>query len=112
MSVEFRYGESSFVFAGADYRLLEKLTESYAENDPKIIRLLDNGSFDSYSPSFIAKINPQLIITSLSSKKKKIQSDTFETALNKIGVETVNLGRTGAVILNSDGKTIRKIDWN
>ena len=113
MAIDFSYGESNFAFSGPDNRLQKWSRGSYTENDPKILRLLDGGSFDNYSPSFIVKTNPQLIIMSSSSnKKKRIQSNIFETALSKSGIQAINVSRTGAVILNSDGRTIRKIDWN
>jgi competence protein ComEC len=110
MAVSLLYGETSFVFTGFDNELWERDAGFYAENDPRVLRLLGGSSFDHYPASFILKVNPKLIITS-SSSKRRIQSEIFETALNKSGFKTINVSDDGAVIIESDGKVVQQVSW-
>ncbi len=109
MLTEFIYGNNKFAFSDPAPRWTSE--ESYGE-DINILRTTAAPSFDNYHPQFIMKSDPQVIITSApSSKKKKVQTQIFEQALNYVGIETINVSNQGAAIFESDGRHIERINW-
>lgn len=96
------YGKINFIFTGGNQT---------AGTKADIARLNDAGTFNNYSPSFISRLSPELVVASVSSGRKSRQAGIFKSVLSSVGIQVIDLSESGAAIFESDGKTIRQIQW-
>jgi competence protein ComEC len=108
------YGENSFLFTGdaekesEDY-LIKKYSSFLKSN---VLKVGHHGSPSSSSPAFIYRVKPEISLISAGVNNRFNHPSTL--ILNRLETMSSNILRSdieGAIILQSDGSRISKIDW-
>lgn len=108
------YGKTSFLFTGDAG---EKAEKYYSQNYPEflqsnVLKTGHHGSKTSTSQQFLNFVKPQFaIISSGILNKFNHPSPEIIQRLSVNGVEIHRTDKSGAVILQSDGSTIKNINW-
>ncbi len=108
------YGKTSFLFVGdAEIEAEEYLVERYADFlDSDVLKVGHHGSKSSSSDEFLDLVNPQIGIISAGVMNKF--KHPSEKVVSKLVDRNIDIRRTdyeGAIILVSDGESIKNIDW-
>ncbi|MBX2975056.1 MAG: DNA internalization-related competence protein ComEC/Rec2 [Ignavibacteriaceae bacterium] len=108
------YGNTSFLFTGD----AESVSENYLVNrygnflKSDVLKVGHHGSTSSSSPMFIKTVNPKYSLISAGKNNRfNHPSDLVISRLSLIKSEIFRTDEEGAVILQSDGKQITKINW-
>jgi len=108
------YGNNSFLLTGdAEYAAERFLIKEYGPFlDSDILKVGHHGSKSSSSQKFIDAVTPKIALISVGENNKfnhpsKIVIDRF----NNKNVAIYRTDLEGAIILQSDGESINKIDW-
>jgi len=100
--VECIYENVRFVFSEGDMKAGERAD---------VLQVLDAGTFENYSPSFISHLNPAIVVTSHASGRSSRQYEVFKQTLRSVGINLIDLPESGAAIFESDGKKIWRVIW-
>jgi competence protein ComEC len=108
------HGNNSFLFVGdAEYPAERILMNSYREFlDCDILKVGHHGSKSSSSQKFINAVTPEIGL--VSAGLNNIFGHPVKMIMDRFINSNVTLYRTdleGAIILQSDGETVRKINW-
>lgn len=110
LMVHILYGDELFTFSDA-----KDITEEtyYGMFMPKqttrILKVPASGSFNFTSPEALIQSNPENVVISSVRSKKRLNSDIFSETLRKIGINVLNVGESGAVIFETDGKKTERV---
>ncbi len=108
------YGQSEFLFTGD----LEKQGENYYSQmygsflDSDVLKVGHHGSKTSSGEEFLSLVTPEISLISDGIQNK--YHHPSETTLNKlkdIGSSIFRTDLSGAILLQSDGQTIKKVNW-
>lgn len=108
------FGKTSFLFVGdagikAEHQLVDKF-DNFLKSD--VLKLGHHGSKTSSSKVFLELVKPKIGIVSAGVMNKfKHPSPVVVGRLEKRNIEIRRTDKEGAIILSSDGETIRTIDW-
>lgn len=108
------YGKTSFLFVGdAEYDAEEYLITRYGEFiNSDVLKVGHHGSKSSTSDLFLDFVNPKIgIISAGLLNKFKHPSKSVISKLSKRNISIRRTDHEGAVILNSNGKSINTVDW-
>ncbi len=113
--LEIVYGDTEFLFTGdAGEDQEERILENYGTIlNTDILKVGHHGSKTSSGLAFMAATTPEIAITSLADQNK-FRHPHAEAVLRiaQFSDSLLFTSRDKAVILKSDGKRIRKFDWN
>lgn len=108
------YGKTSFLFTGdASTRVEKIMNKRYASFlDCDVLKASHHGSSTGTSEKFLDFVKPDyaLISAGISNKFKHPSLKTVER-LHAAGSEILRTDKSGAVLMRSDGKNLRIIDW-
>ncbi|MBK7106452.1 MAG: DNA internalization-related competence protein ComEC/Rec2 [Ignavibacteriae bacterium] len=112
--VKIDYGKNSFLFVGdAELEMEKFLVENYSDKlKSDVLKIGHHGSKHSSNDEFLEIVNPKIGIIS-AGIMNKFKHPTKEV-LNKLSERKIQILRTdkvGAIILSSNGKEIKNIDW-
>ncbi len=113
--IKMLYGDISFLFYDAfgdeaEYYLIEKYS-NFLKADVLNVSIGENNSICSVE--FLAKIQPKICLVTVSNRNKFDKpATTIFDRLNKINTLTYRTDEHGGVILQSDGTSVNKINWN
>lgn len=115
MMTQFLFGDQSFVFTDA-VKPEEIIYNSVYLNDldlnTQVIRVASSGSFTTTPPQFIAYVNPAyIIIGETVTGRRRLNAEIFKTVLYENGFNVLDAGKTGAVILRTNGDFTRRVVW-
>lgn len=115
MMTQFLYGDQSFVFNDA-VTPVENIYNTVFLNtldlNLQAIRVTGSGSFNTTPAVMITEINPEYIILGETvTGRRKISSEIFSAVLNETGYNTLDVGKTGAVILKTNGDFTSREVW-
>lgn len=108
------YGKTSFLFVGdaeipAEYYYLQKYKE---ELDSDVLKVGHHGSITGSTEAFLNAVSPKIALVSAGIKNKfKHPSEIVLQRLKKFNSKIYRTDLLGAVLLQSDGDTIKYIDW-
>jgi competence protein ComEC len=108
------YGKTSFLFVGdAEIEAEEYLVERYADFlDSDVLKVGHHGSKSSSSDEFLDLVNPQIgIISAGVMNRFKHPSERVVSRLVDKNIDIRRTDHEGAMILVSDGESIKNIDW-
>lgn len=113
--LEIVYGDTEFLFTGdAGEDQEERILENYGTIlNTDILKVGHHGSKTSSGLAFMSATTPEIAITSLA-EQNKFRHPHAEAVLRiaQFSDSMLFTSRDKAIILKSDGKRIRKIDWN
>jgi competence protein ComEC len=113
--LEIVYGDTEFLFTGdAGEDQEERILENYGTIlNTDILKVGHHGSKTSSGLAFMSATTPEIAITSLA-EQNKFRHPHAEAVLRiaQFSDSLLFTSRDKAIILKSDGKRIRKIDWN
>ncbi len=108
------YGKTSFLFTGDIERKVEKIYAAGYKSflDVDVLKAARHGSKTSSSPEFLNFVTPKLSIISagILNKFRHPSPDVIQR-LEDFGSEIYRTDKYGALIFQSDGDSIRFIDW-
>ncbi|MDP1675392.1 MAG: DNA internalization-related competence protein ComEC/Rec2 [Bacteroidota bacterium] len=109
-----QYGNTSFLFTGdAETEAEEHLVNSYHDFlDSDVLKAGHHGSSTSSSEYFISAVKPQKVVVSVA-KFNKFRHPS-KRVIERFKLFDASVFRTdseGAIILESDGKTVNKLKW-
>jgi competence protein ComEC len=111
MFINVKYGRNSFVFSDSKDIFDDYITQKFIDKIT-VLKVPYSGSYNYISPETIIKSDPQFIIISSSSRKKKrLNSDIFTTSLKIAGFDVYDTGNSGALIFESDGEKTELVEW-
>ncbi len=108
------YGNTSFLFVGdaeipAEYYYLNKFRK---ELDSDVLKVGHHGSITGSTEQFLNAVSPKIALVSAGIKNKfKHPSEIVLQRLKKLNSKIYRTDLIGAVLLQSDGDTIKYIDW-
>ena len=107
------HGKNSFLFTGDAEIASEKALLSYgAFLDCDVLKVGHHGSRTSSTKEFLALAKPEMAIISVGRKNKfKHPSSVTLKRYENLGIQVYRTDQVGAVVIESDGKTLKKIDW-
>lgn len=115
MMTQFLYGEQSFVFNDAttpEENIFNTVYMNTLDLNMQGIRVTGSGAFNTTPAATITEINPEyIIIGETVTGRRKVSSEIFSAALNETGYNVLDVGKSGAVILNTNGDFTRRVDW-
>lgn len=108
------YGESEFLFTGdAGEKQEDQLVHTYGNLlDTDFLKVGHHGSRTSSSIPFLNQVTPEVAVVSLAERNKF--RHPHPEAVNRLGLTEAELlftSREKAIILESDGEHIRRIEW-
>ena len=109
------FGKTSFLFVGDCEHPAEYYLASSFRNmlDSDVLKVGHHGSATGSSESFLNIVTPKISLISAGIKNKfSHPSDIVLTSLKNINSTIYRTDISGAVLLQSDGNTIKKINWN
>jgi hypothetical protein len=63
-------------------------------------------------PEFITNVNPAyILIGETFTGRRRVNSEIFSAALNENGYNILDVGKSGAVILKTNGDFTRRVVW-
>lgn len=115
MMTQFLYGDQSFVFNDAatpQDNIFNTAFLNTLDLNMQAIRVTGSGTFNTTPAAMITQINPEYIIVGEKvTGRRKISSEIFSAVLNETGYNTLDVGKTGAVILKTNGDFTRRVVW-
>ncbi len=115
MMTQFLYGDQSFVFNDAitpEENIFNTVYLNTLDLNMQAIRVTGSGTFSTTPAEFITGINPEYIVLGETViGTRKVSSEIFSAALNETGYNVLDVGKSGAVILKSNGDFTRRVDW-
>lgn len=108
------YGKTSFLFVGdAEIEAEELLINKYGEFlKSNVLKVGHHGSNTSSSDNFLDIVNPEFGIISAGIKNKfNHPSNIVLQKLNDRNIQILRTDKEGAILLCSDGESIKNIDW-
>jgi len=115
MMTQFLYGEQSFVFNDAitpEGNIFNTIYMNTLDLNMQAIRVTGSGTFNTTPAAMITEINPEyIIIGETVTGRRKVSSEIFSAALNETGYNVLDVGKSGAVILKTNGDFTRRVDW-
>lgn len=112
--VKIVYGKTSFLFVGdlefeGEYLLAQNFGDIL---DSDVLKVGHHGSPTGTSQAFLNLVSPKISLVSAGIQNKfKHPSETVISSLKKIGSEIYRTDIEGAVLLQSNGNEIKKINW-
>lgn len=115
-SVVFRldYGRTRFLFTGdADTEAEERMVRRYGGSlRADVLKVGHHGSATSTADAFVADVRPRFAVISAGRNNRfKHPNGPVGARLLKAGAEISRTDVEGAVLFESDGRTVRKIPW-
>ena len=109
MVVRLEYGKASFLFTSdVDKREEIQLTQSSSAISSTVVKIPRHGSATASSQEFIAAVKPKLAILSAGARSRaEAKRDEIVERYLAAGAEVLKTYEDGAIILETDGKTIR-----
>lgn len=115
MMTQFLYGDQSFVFSDAttpEENIFNTVYMNTLDLNMQAIRVTGSGTFNTTPAPMITEINPEyIIIGETITGRRKVSSEIFSAALNETGYNVLDVGKSGAVILKTNGDFTRRVDW-
>jgi competence protein ComEC len=114
LSFKLTYGETSFLFTGdAEKEQEREMVKRYGEFlQSNVYKVAHHGSSTSSGEFFIKAVKPTISIGSLAFRNKfGHPGRQTVTRLHNVGTDQYYTSLNGAVILESDGRTVTKINW-
>ncbi|MCB9250553.1 MAG: MBL fold metallo-hydrolase [Ignavibacteriales bacterium] len=113
--VKITYGKTSFLFTGdAEYEMEEYLLDNHSDLlKSDVLKVGHHGSKSSTSDEFLDAVDPKIGIIS-AGVMNKFKHPSKKKVINKLKKNKIEIRRTdweGAIILASDGNSIKNIDW-
>jgi len=103
------FGKVQFLFAGD----IDKREELFLQQKPgtlrsAVLKVPRHGSASSSTQEFVTAVRPSLAIISVGARNSSGQSrDEVVTRYRKVGAEVLRTDDDGAIIVETDGSTIR-----
>lgn len=108
------YGKTSFLFVGDCEHPAEYFLASNFGNmlDSDVLKVGHHGSETGSSKAFLKLVSPDISLVSAGVKNKfNHPAESVIKSLKKINSEIYRTDEVGAVLLQSDGNVINKVDW-
>jgi competence protein ComEC len=108
------YGESSLLLAGdAEKEAEERMTKAYGGwLRCDVLKTGHHGSITSSSEPFLDRVRPSMALISVGARNKyRLPSEPVLRRLAEKGIEYFRTDETGALAIESDGKTWSVVDW-
>ncbi len=108
------YGKTSFLLTGdAEVPSEEEMIYRYGDFlDSDIIKAGHHGSITSSSEEFISRVTPQSVVVSVGKFNKfRHPSKLVMGRYRSMNVKIYRTDENGAIVFESDGNAIKKIDW-
>ena len=108
------FGKTSFLLAGDIEREAEAQLVAQYDTFIKadVLKIAHHGSTTSSTPDFLLKAKPRMAIISCGKLNRfNHPREEILTRLRMMHVETHRTDEEGAVVFESDGEEIRKVDW-
>ncbi|MCK9425643.1 MAG: DNA internalization-related competence protein ComEC/Rec2 [Ignavibacteriaceae bacterium] len=108
------YGKTSFLFVGDAHIKMENYLTSHWRNflNSDVLKIGHHGSKTSSGENFLNFITPNISLVSVGEQNKfGHPSQVVLERLNKLHSQILRTDDEGAIILQSDGNQIKKIDW-
>lgn len=108
------FGETSFLFVGdlereGEAELIRKF-EPFLASD--VLKVGHHGSNTSSTPDLLERIRPRYAIISVGRNNKfRHPSEEVIDRLQTIGAEVLRTDEEGAIVFESDGKTLERVVW-
>ena len=112
--VKIVYGKTSLLFVGDAHIKMEKYLTSHWKNflDTDVLKIGHHGSKTSSGENFLNFVLPNISLVSVGEQNKfGHPSQVVLDRLDKLHSQIFRTDDEGAVILQSDGDQIKKIDW-
>lgn len=109
--IKVTYGKTSFLFTGdAERQIEDNLLKVNQDIRSDVLKAAHHGSSTSTSEEYLRKVSPKITVISvgLNNTYKHPSAKTIST-LKKYNVKIYRTDKDGTVILQSDGKNIKKI---
>ena len=109
MVVRLEYGKASFLFTSdVDKREELQITQSSSAIGSTVVKIPRHGSATASSQEFIAAVKPKLAILSAGARSRaEAKRDEIVERYHAAGAEVLKTYEDGAIILETDGETIR-----
>jgi len=115
MMTQFLFGDQSFIFTDAVKHEEIIYNSVYLNNldlNSQVIRVSGSGSFFTTPPEFVTDIDPAyILIGETVTGRRRLNSEIFSAALNENGYNILDVGKSGAVILKTNGDFTRRVVW-
>lgn len=113
LTLKFSYGEVDFLFVGDVERQGESQIVRYGNLlASEVLKIGHHGSQTSSSPAFLKLAHPKLAVISVGQMNKFGHPDAVVlNRLRKLDADILRTDESGAIILKSDGKEIRRVLW-
>ena len=115
MMTQFLFGDQSFVFTDAvkpEEIIYNSVYLNNLDLNTQVIRIAGSGSFTTTPPKFIVNVNPAFIIIGETvSGRRRLNAEIFKAALYENGFNVLDAGKTGAVILRTNGDFTSRVVW-
>ena len=112
--IKLQYGSTSFLFAGdAEVPVEEQLDVVYAEFlRSDVLKAGHHGSITSSSEDFLSNVQPKEVVVSVG-KFNKFHHPSAKVLerFKNIGAHIHRTDDEGAVIFESDGRSIKHVNW-
>lgn len=108
------HGETSFLFVGDAHLKMENYLTSHWNNflDADVLKVGHHGSKTSSGENFLNFVTPEMSLISVGEQNKfGHPSQIVLDRLTKLDSQLLRSDEEGAVILQSDGDQIKKINW-
>ena len=112
--VKIVHGKTSFLFVGDAHLKMENYLTSHWNNflDADVLKVGHHGSKTSSGENFLNFVTPEISLISVGEQNKfGHPSQIVLDRLTKLNSQLLRSDEEGAVILQSDGEKIRKINW-
>ncbi|KAA3613184.1 MAG: DNA internalization-related competence protein ComEC/Rec2 [Calditrichaeota bacterium] len=107
------YGNNSFLFSGDAEVESEEAMQNYESFlDVDVLKVGHHGSRTSSSKEFLELVKPEFAIISVG-RKNKFKHPAPETLekFSNLGIEFYRTDQIGAIVIESDGHTLKKVNW-
>lgn len=115
MMTQFLFGDQSFVFSDAATTRENIFNTVYLNTldlNMQAIRVTGSGTFNTTPAVMITEIDPEyVIIGETVTGRRKVSSEIFSASLYESGYNVLDVGKSGAVILNTNGDFTRRVVW-
>lgn len=115
MMTQFLFGDQSFIFTDAvkpEEIIYNSVYLNNLDLNSQVIRVSGSGSFFTTPAEFVTDLNPAYIfIGETTTGKRRLNSEIFSAALNENGYNILDVGKSGAVILKTNGDFTRRVVW-
>jgi competence protein ComEC len=108
------YGKTSFLFVGDCEHPAEYFLATNFENmlDSDVLKVGHHGSATGSSKAFLKLVSPDISLISAGIKNKfNHPAESVIKSLEKINSEIYRTDKVGAVLLESDGTNIKRVNW-